>query len=384
MLLIVWLASTQALVRPEGAVAAWHSMRRREITKALGVETVRKLSEPMPELTLTALASANVAQVALATHQGELWWLSAMTVGAWLSLAQFALLHDVLHSRGKWTDRALFFGSAPSVFGYWLYLALGHMGHHAATGDHSAKALFASDSVAFEDGDLFFACHRQDSPNGKVDDPRIISISRFAYRNLWGHGPLANKLVYASSTLFERFALACNDKLVAVTGSNFFFPNKPRDFHDKCANYARFTALVQACLFVAGGWHALAYLLVAETAWQLPFFPASALFYSNHGVRDDGRSVGGATQWPTNSVYGSFFFDLLCWNANYHLEHHDFPAVPLWNLPELRKRAGDAWYPDSPAWPAVIEDAFASFPIIYPTWSRAQLLGGDLATNTTA
>ena len=92
---------------------------------------------------------------------------------------------------------------------------------------------------------------------------------------------------------------------------------------------------------------------------------------SNHGVHpDDGGGVGGgAPDRPTHSVYGSRWFDALCWNANYHVEHHDFPAVPLWRLPELRALAGPAFYPDSPPWHAVLDAAFKR-PVTYARWER--------------
>ena len=135
---------------------------------------MRELERPTRAKTLGTLAAANACQIALAVASAQLggfWWLAvACTLGAWCSLAQFALLHDVLHGGAddasrpmseRKAERSLIlkYGSQPSVFGYWLYLALGHLNHHAATGDYSARELFASSSADFEDGDLFFASH---------------------------------------------------------------------------------------------------------------------------------------------------------------------------------------------------------------------------------
>ena len=111
-------------------------------------------------------------------------------------------------------------------------------------------------------------------------------------------------------------------------------------------------------------WH------VAETIWQVPPLPTAAIFVSNHGVDDEGYGVGGAARdRPTHSVYGSTWFDVLCLAANYHCEHHDFPKVPLWNLPELKRLAGAEFYPASPSWRAVLRGAFSS-KITYPRWER--------------
>ncbi len=110
--------------------------------------------------------------------------------------------------------------------------------------------------------------------------------------------------------------------------------------------------------------------LVAETIWQVPPLPTAAIFVSNHGVDDEGYGVGGAARdRPTHSVYGSTWFDVLCLAANYHCEHHDFPKVPLWKLPELKRLAGAGFYPASPSWRAVLRGAFSS-KITYPRWER--------------
>ena len=102
----------------------------------------------------------------------------------------------------------------------------------------------------------------------------------------------------------------------------------------------------------------------------MPPLPTAALFVSNHGVDDEGYGVGGvARDRPTHSVYGSTWFDVLCLAANYHCEHHDFPKVPLWNLPELKRLAGAEFYPASPSWRAVLRGAFSS-KITYPRWER--------------
>ena len=86
-----------------------------------------------------------------------------------------------------------------------------------------------------------------------------------------------------------------------------------------------------------------------------PWFPAHAPF----NARDR----------PTHSVYGGPWFDVLCVAANYHCEHHDFPKVPLWKLPELKRRAGAEFYPASPPWYDVLRGAFST-KVTYPRWER--------------
>mmetsp|Transcript_13487 Transcript_13487/g.31951 ORF Transcript_13487/g.31951 Transcript_13487/m.31951 type:complete len:277 (+) Transcript_13487:554-1384(+) len=203
--------------------------------------------------------------------------------------------------------------------------------------------------------------------------------------------------------VFERIALWLNNSLaVCLTGRNAFFPNKPRAFHAACAAHARLSLAVQVAIFLCarhvgeaaaavsaasaagaggaalaagsvgssaavalnGGVAALVYLLVAEVAWQLPTHPACAMFMSNHESREvaatengraglaagtGGSGNGGAAAaassdtavscQPTSSVYLGRWYDVLCLSSNYHVEHHDFPEVPLTKLSELRRRA---------------------------------------------
>ena len=83
-----------------GAVAAWHAERKNAITRKLGAEVIAKLEAPTPGRTLGCLVAADALLIGLATttpHLDGLWWLgAASTVGAYCSLAQFALLHDVV------------------------------------------------------------------------------------------------------------------------------------------------------------------------------------------------------------------------------------------------------------------------------------------------
>lgn len=55
------------------------------------------------------------------------------------------------------------------------------------------------------------------------------------------------------------------------------------------------------------------------------------------------------TERPTTySYYG--WGNALTLNVGYHVEHHDFNRIPWTKLPELRRIAGDKWYPDEHAY----------------------------------
>mmetsp|Transcript_56869 Transcript_56869/g.176998 ORF Transcript_56869/g.176998 Transcript_56869/m.176998 type:complete len:520 (-) Transcript_56869:14-1573(-) len=359
------------------ACAQWHAARRRAILAAH--PEIADLVGP-DWRTLPLIAVANLLQLGAAAWCGlalndaggepaATFGVVALAcgLGGTLSLWSFAVLHDLVHGTVLWTDRStrdslLFWLSFPTIFGYYLYLQRGHLSHHRNLGRASMGQLFDSSRREFEDGDVLFVAHRQPLA-GRPYELRLElpgwgttalspSISHNIFSRLWDRSSEAaggqdagaaargarNAVLYSFSMVFERFALAVNDKLVALTGTNFFFPNKPAAFHEGCATYARAAALLHLALLATCGPGALLYLLVAEVAWQLPVHPACAMFVSNHGSgrRADGRCA------PTSSLYvgGPWgLYDWVCLFSNYHLEHHDFPDVGLLRLPEVARLA---------------------------------------------
>ncbi|CAJ1415659.1 unnamed protein product [Effrenium voratum] len=360
--------SLRTACRAEAPAAEWHKARRKAILRRYPELGELRGSDAR---TLPLLVFANAAQLGLACFAGfslqtsdnealSLCGVAALAVaaGGTLSLCSFSVLHDLLHGtclRGDRTTREqlLFWLSFPTIFGYHLYLQRGHLSHHRNLGRASMGQLFESQRLNFEDGDVLFVAHRQPLQGQPFEvalpftDLRVSpSISHNVLTRLWdrskGQSPDAravrNGALYCFSMIFERCALAVNDKIVALFGRNAFFLQKPAAFHDSCAKYARVAAVLQVLLYMYCGPGALLYLLIAEVAWQLPIHPGCAMFVSNHG---SARTADGGCA-PTSSLYVDEpwgWFDWVCMFSNYHLEHHDFPDVPLLKLPELRTRA---------------------------------------------
>ena len=323
-------------------------------------------------LALSLLALSNTALFSLAvlcgTAQLSLGQVALLAVfpGSMFSLWTLQLLHDCLHGsllnkrqqkflfgtvkRRELQDAILFWGSMPSVFGYYLYLKYGHLTHHKSLGDpqtSSLQQLFDSSNKEFEDGDVLFVAHRMKlkgevGPKFTIGGKEItMSISKSGFNNWKEDKPLRNALVFATSFMYERLMLMINDVVVAITGRNYFFPNKPNEFHRECAKYCRCAMLVRGLLWKLAGWKSLLFLYLSETFWSIPPHPACAMFVTNHGSNvDDGGGDGESGGCiPSSSTYAGLWYSLFTLGTNYHCEHHDFPTIPLHRLGELRKIA---------------------------------------------
>ena len=353
--------------RSFSVAAAWHRERRRLILEKYGSQIAPlERNACSQQVALPLLVTTNLSLLALSITSGFLpvpfVIMLAAFPGSMLSLWQLQILHDVLHgcmlTKGRNTiwgiqkrdlqDHILFWGSMPSVFGYYLYLRYGHLSHHKNVGDPNQAnlaQLFDSDQPDFEDGDVLFVAHRMKlkgdiGPRFKLFGREFkMSISMFGF-NAWRKGNACwNAAMFASSFLFERLMLVINDAIIAITGRNYFFPNKPQSFHKECAKYARCATLIRGALWATVGWKSLLFLYLAETLWSLPPHPACAMFVTNHGsTHKDASCI------PTSSTYAGRWYSVFTLGTNYHCEHHDFPTIPLTKLGQVRKIAPE-FYP---------------------------------------
>lgn len=334
------------------------------------------------------LALANVSLTVMALMSASLTlpkiFLLALFPGSIMSLWQLQILHDSLHSsllpksntsiktsslkkagptlvsrilsriirhRSKIQKFILFFGSFPNAYGYYLYLKFGHLTHHKTLGDPtkvSVAKLFNSKQIDFEDGDLLFAVHRMKllgdiGPkikfpwSQKEDESLTLSIGSKGF-SLWKNGnSIRNALIFSFTFLFERLMLVMNDFVVALTGRNYFFPFKPKRFHRQGTTYARWAVMIRLGLcFLVKSWKPLCFLYLSETLWSIPPHPACAMFITNHGSKqnpENGLCI------PSSSTYAGRWYSLLTLGTNYHVEHHDFPNIPLHKLGKLRQIA---------------------------------------------
>ena len=386
-----------SLVEPKfnkSSAAQWHRNRRREMLQKHPEIAQWEKTADSQSLGGSLLFLANFTLTFLAILCGRLsnWkWTLLLSIfpGSICSLWQLQILHDNLHGclldksrqfyfggkipKKRLQQWILFWGSMPSIFGYYLYLQYGHMTHHSSVGNPEAsnlKTIFESPAPNFEDGDVLFVAHRMKlkggvGPRFKILGRNIVmSISNLGFRQ-WKTGKaLWNMGVFATSFCYERVLLVLNDVVVALSGKNFFFPNKPLQFHLECAQYCRAAVAVRALLWWLGGsWHSLLFLYLSETLWSIPPHPASAMFVTNHGSQPNEQRIAASPSdacIPSSSTYAGNWYSFLTLGTNYHCEHHDFPTIPLQHLGKLRNVAPEYYRggTNDRLWPIMVR-AFA-------------------------
>jgi len=352
--------STLGSKKKMSRAAIWHQERRKAmIQKYPEILALEKKSSQHVGLPLLVLGNFTLFLCSI--------WAGSLSIpgvvllslfpGAILSLWQLQILHDAIHGtlldpslKKTLQSKVLFWGSLPCVFGYYLYLQYGHLTHHKNVGDASLLQVFDSTQVDMEDGDVLFTGHRmqlqgetgpQISIGGKR---RPFSIARSGFHFWRLNQPIWNASVFCLSFLFERYMLCWNDVVVAISGRNFFFPNKPAAFHQDCAKYARVAVTLRLALWAIAGWKALLFLYLSETLWSLPPHPACAMFITNHGSKGDGEKCE-----PSSSTYAGAWYSAMTLGTNYHREHHDFPSIPFHLLGKLHQIAPEFYTADASA-----------------------------------
>ncbi len=273
---------------PANDAVTWHARRHRAILR--DHPDVRRLfgADPTSAFWIVALTLAQLTLSVGATHlsMGKTLAL-AITVGAVLAHALGVLIHETAHN-----------------------LASRSAAMNKALGIVANLALGAPAAAEFRQQHLLHHKHLGDArdPDGRDTQAPTSREVRFV-----GHATLR--------------------KLASFTFGRFVYRARPANAvpHDRwfVANVVSCVA-VDLTLAAIWGWRPLAYVLVSALVAFGPHV-LGARRLSEHLTIRRGQ--------PTNSYYGPL--NRLSFDVGFHVEHHDFPAVPCRRLRRLNRIASE-------------------------------------------
>lgn len=268
---------------------------RNELGRSIPAEEIRSLHQKRPALHFLVTAGLYMALGvgivgALAFQRWYLWVPFSILAG--FAIFNFTvLLHEVVHKAvfqrpGKW-DRLLGYlyavpsGISASQFTRW------HLDHHAELGSDE-------------------------------NDPKRHHLS-----------PKINarwfKLLYFTPALFVIYFRAARRE------ASTYSEDKQRQIARERNLTIAIHLLVLLSLGLFAGWW---------IAWKIYIVPYFLVFPVAFALNRLGQHYDiepdDPAKWST-LVRGSWFWDVAYLCSNYHLEHHYFPGVPLYNLPRLQK-----------------------------------------------
>ena len=269
---------------------------KRDLAREIPVEALRELHRKRP-LLHAAVAFANVAALVLsgiAIVQLDRWylWLPFALVAGFAVFDFTVLLHEVVHravleqsSESGYRFLGLLYavpsGISASQFTRW------HLDHHAGLGSN------------------------EEDPKRHYLSPKINAR--------W------LKFLYFTPALFPIYFRA------AARETASYEPElRKRIARERLATIA-FQLSVLAAIAWIGGW---------AIAWKLYIVPIFFIFPVAFALNRLGQHYdidpADPAKWST-LVKSSWFWNTAFLFSNFHLEHHNFPGVPFYNLPRLQK-----------------------------------------------
>ena len=353
------------------SAAAWHRQRRREMLAAH--PEVRKLISES-DTWVAAMGALILPSFAWAVchspdMSGPEWCVSIATIGS--MRANWAIYCGHAISHGRWRGLVGAFGTArynailasvnlghlfQVVPSYWLL----HHSHHTKLG--SLPLLEARERARRgrqTDGDLGIATRLFSPPARKYslivdrDGTVLPRQSEVLHQAL-------SVLVHAIAPVaFAGYAVAA---LRADNGTDRALQTSL--VAQALASLAGYLAIVGVCM-VEGSWSPLVFTLASSLywlsplnvnwVWTCPHVCQAGAVRGSDGWNDNSEGEGAEPLQPTvsfytpNNIFGHLL-DVYMGFENYHCEHHDFPDVPMYRLPQLRALCPE-YYDDLRAMP---------------------------------
>lgn len=268
---------------------------RHELGRAIPVEDVRRLHEKRPMLhflvTIGLFSALAVGTIGILRFDRWYLWLPFAILSGFAIFNFTVLLHEVVHNavfreRSGWNRflgilYAVPSGISASQFTRW------HLDHHAELGSSEA-------------------------------DPKRHHLSPKINARWY-------KLLYFTPALFFIYFRAARTEASTYEG----------DLQTTIGLERNLTILFHVAVLVAigvfGGWW------IAWKVYVVPyFFVFPVAFALNRVGQHYDIDPEDPAKWST-LVRGSWFWNAAYLCSNFHLEHHYFPGVPLYNLPRLQR-----------------------------------------------
>lgn len=269
---------------------------RSELARAVPTEALRALHDKKPLLHFAVTAALVLtlagSTTAIVILRPWYFWLPFAVVSGFAIFNFTVLLHEVVHQAVfRSSDRALYrflgilyavpSGISATQFTRW------HLDHHAGLGSE------------------------EEDPKRHYLSPKINAR--------W------LKLLYFTPALFAIYFRAARREAAGY----------PEDLRRRINRERNLTIALHlgllALVGLTAGW------AIAWKAYLVPyFFVFPVAFALNRLGQHYDIEPDDPAKWST-LVRGSWFWDFAYLCSNYHLEHHYFPGVPLYNLPKLQK-----------------------------------------------
>jgi fatty acid desaturase len=269
---------------------------RADLGRAISRDVMRELHAKSPARHFL-VAGRQFAILALTTwalvrFDSPFIWIPLAFVQGFTVFNFTILLHEVLHhlvfeSRHARAERALGLlyaipsGISASQFTRW------HLDHHAELGSSE-------------------------------DDPKRHHLSPKINARWY-------KLLYATPALFPIYFRAARKETVTY----------PTELRETIA-WERRAAILFHLGAIAVLWWAFGFTAAARAHIIPVFFVFPIAFTLNRLGQHYDIDPGDPAKWGT-LMRGSWFWDFVYLNSNYHLEHHYFPGVPMYRLPALQR-----------------------------------------------
>jgi sphingolipid delta-4 desaturase len=246
-------------------------------------------------------------------------WITILVVGAQLFLAwAFGHAARTGHWVGRWWVVVPWSYLCGAVLTHWLSMAIHETSHDLACrtrAGNKALAVFANIPMVFPCAMSFHRYHpRHHALLGVYPDDTDLPDRREVA--CVGGSPVGKFLW----VFFYSIVYLVRETLAA---------RKPR--RDEVANGLLMVA-VNAAIVHWWGWSGFGYLCLC-TFFGHGLHPVATHFVHEHFTFADGQE--------TYSYYG--VLNHVTFNVGYHNEHHDFPRIPGWRLPELKRIAPEAY-----------------------------------------